>query len=152
PSPYEFGYALGEATGADTVEPELGTDFFADDGGAESADGFPPGCWVEDALDPSGTSPLWAVEKIRAVTGWELTPPTGGERKGEGISVFQPDTGVTEHAELVGNMIDQSRAHDFVDNRRGAVDPMNYAGNPGHGTGTASVVAGRGASGKMSGS
>lgn len=153
PSPFEFGYALGEVTAAITVEPELGVDFFSDDGGsAESVDNFPPGCWVDDNLDPSGAAPLWAVKKIGAPAAWVLTPPPGGKCKGEGVSVFQPDTGVANHTELAGGMIDQSRAHDFVDNRTGAVDPMNYAGNPGHGTGTSSVVAGRGASGKMSGS
>lgn len=151
PSPFEFGYALADATSAMTVEPELGTDFFTDDGGAESVDNFPPGCWVDEKLDPTAKQPFWAVEKIGAIAAWDLAPPPGGKQKGAGVSVFQPDTGVADHDELKGGMIDDTRAYDFVDSKAKAVDPLDYIGNPGHGTGTASVVAGRGVSKKMSG-
>jgi serine protease len=47
-------------------------------------------------------------------------------------------------------MINTALAYDFVANRKGAIDPMDYSGNPGHGTGTASVVASRDA-GKIAG-
>lgn len=94
---------------------------------------------------------MWAVKKIKAVEAWSIAPTPGGKSKGAGVSIFQPDTGVTDHSELLG-AVEQTQSHDFVDNRAGATDPMNYDGNPGHGTGTASVAAGRGASGKMSGS
>jgi hypothetical protein len=47
-------------------------------------------------------------------------------------------------------MVDASLNWDFVDNKRGALYPMNSRGNPGHGTGTASVVASR-VSGVMAG-
>lgn len=151
PSPFEFAHALADATGAVTAEPELGTDFFAEPE-AESVDGFQASCWVPDEQDPSLAQPLWAVEKIKAVAAWKTVPPAGGKAKGGGISVFQPDTGVADHTELGDGMLDLSRAYDFIRNKSSATDPLDYQGNPGHGTGTASVVAGRGMSGRMSGS
>lgn len=144
-APFELGYALADATGALTAEPELGTDFFVVPrrGEAEGLDNFPPGCWVDDAGDPTPEAPHWAVQKIKATEAWLLPPPAGGKAKGEGVRVFQPDTGVADHVELEAGMVDTARAYDFVEGKSGAVDPMNYSGNPGHGTGTASVVASR---------
>ena len=81
--------------------------------------------------------------KIKAADAWKLAPEPGGKAKGEGILVFQPDTGVADHVELEAGMIGTNLAYDFIENKKGAVDPMNYSGNPGHGTGTASVVASR---------
>jgi serine protease len=145
-SPFELGYALADATGALTAEPELGTEFFivpiTDDDPIESTGG-PFGCFVDPGKDPTSGQPLWAIQKIKAHLAWKLPPGSDGTSCGEGIQVFQPDTGVADHSELESGMIDASLAWDFVDNRRGAVDPMNYRGNPGHGTGTASVVASR---------
>ncbi|MEI4908484.1 hypothetical protein Q8G40_30845, partial [Klebsiella pneumoniae] len=40
-------------------------------------------------------------------------------------------------------MIGANLAYDFIGNKSGAKDPMDYSGSPGHGTGTASVVASR---------
>jgi serine protease len=145
-SPFELGYALADATGAVTAEPELGTDFYivpiTDDDPVESTGG-PFNCFVDGGKDPTPWQPLWAVSKIKAQQAWELPPRRGGTSRGEGILVFQPDTGVADHLELEDGMIDTSRAYDFVENKCGAIDPLNYRGNPGHGTGTASVVASR---------
>lgn len=151
PSPFEFAHAMADAAGALTAEPELGTDFYAEPE-AESVEGFQESCWVPDSRDPSSAKPLWAVEKIKAVGAWQTTPAAGGKSRGAGISIFQPDTGVADHTELGESMLDLSRAYDFLLNKPGAADPLDYEGNPGHGTGTASVVAGRGVSGRMSGS
>lgn len=152
-APFELGYALADATEALTAEPELGTDFFIvpRSGEAEGLDSFPPGCWVDEAGDPTAAQPLWAVKKIKAWDAWQLPPPSGGKARGEGVRVFQPDTGVADHVELESGMVDASLAFDFIANTAGAVDPMNYSGNPGHGTGTASAVASR-VAGTISGS
>jgi serine protease len=152
-APFELAYALADATGALSAEPELGTDFYLvprANNQLEGVDDFPPGCWVDAAQDPTPQRPHWAVQKIKATGAWNLAPKPGGKQKGEGIMVFQPDTGVADHVELEAGMINTVLAYDFVENRKGAVDPMNYSGNPGHGTGTASVVASRSA-GKVAG-
>lgn len=154
-NPFELSYAIGDAVGALTAEPETHADFFRvpsdGDPSIESVEDFPPGCWVPEAQDPTPTKPHWALDTIRAPTAWNLVPPAGGKARGEGVSVFQPDTGVADHIELEAGMLDLTRAHDFVANIPGAADPMNYSGNPGHGTGTASVVASR-AAGTIAGS
>jgi hypothetical protein len=153
-SPFELGYAIADATAAVTAEPELGTDFFPvppSDETAESVDNFPPGCWVDDKEDPTAAQPHWAIKKIKATDAWTLAPKPGGKAKGEGIRVFQPDTGVANHVELESGMVNTALAYDFIANKAGAVDPLDYDGNPAHGTGTASVVASR-ESGKIAGS
>lgn len=154
-APFELGYAIADATGAITAEPELGTDFYFAPRATEleGLEDFPPGCWVDEAGDPTQAQPLWAVKKIKAFDAWQVSPKPGGHAKGEGIKVFQPDTGVADHVELEAGMIGTALAYDFIDNKPGAIDPLNASGNPGHGTGTASVVASRHTSnGKMAGS
>lgn len=154
-SPFELGYAFAEATSALTAEPELGTDFYlaprSGDNQLEGVDDFPPGCWVDANQDPTKQQPRWAVQKIKASDAWEIAPKPGGKSKGEGILVFQPDTGIADHAELKGGMINTALAYDFIEDKKGAMDPLNDGGNPGHGTGTASVVASR-VNGKVVGS
>lgn len=146
-SPFELAYAMADASGAVTAEPETGAGFYvvreSAEPGLEGLDAFPPGCWVDQAGDPTPALPYWALDAIRARAAWETAPAAGGRARGEGISVFQPDTGVADHVEIEPGMLDLGRAHDFVADRPGATDPMNYGGNPGHGTGTASVVASR---------
>lgn len=152
PSAFEFGYAMADATGAVTAEPELGTDFYIPDhfDGGEQTESV-GGCWVDAGLDPTRDKPLWAVEKVRATAAWKLPPEAAGKAKGASVRIFQPDTGVADHSELGEGMLDLTDAYDFVEEKKGAHDPLDYRGNPGHGTGTASVVAGRGRSGRMSG-
>jgi serine protease len=153
-SPFELGYALADATDAVTAEPELGTDFYivprTGEQQLEGIDNFPPGCWVDPKDDPTGEQPHWAVKKIKAEDAWSLAPKPGGKAKGEGVLIFQPDTGVADHVELEPGTVDLNLAYDFINNKQGAADPMDYSGNPGHGTGTSSVVASR-ESGKIAG-
>jgi len=152
-SPFELAYAFADVSKALTAEPELGTDFYLmppADNRPESVDDFPPGCWVDAAQDPTPQQPHWAVQKIKATAAWALPPKPGGRPKGEGILVFQPDTGVADHVELESGMINTALAYDFIENRKGAIDPLNQGNNPGHGTGTASVVASR-VAGKIAG-
>jgi serine protease len=55
--------------------------------------------------------------------------------------VFQPDTGVVlQHIELPPKIADDPRAANLVEPHLRPVDPMKSGLNPGHGTGTASVV------------
>jgi serine protease len=149
---FELSYAIAEAAGAATAEPELGTNFFVmprEDGLEGAMEVL--GCWVPETQDIALDQPYWALDKINTRAAWDEPPAPGGKSKGEGIVVFQPDTGVADHDELEPGMLDLNRAHDFVADKPGAADPLNYEGNPGHGTGTASVVASR-VDGKIAGS
>jgi len=58
------------------------------------------------------------------------------------VVIFQPDTGVVEHHACLPPRIHlDPRAANFVEEGEPPVDPLTSSGNPGHGTGTASVVA-----------
>src|SRR5262249_4729737 len=120
-SPFELGYALADATNAVTAEAELGTDFYimprAGEQQLEGIDNFPPGCWEDPNDDPTGEQPHWAVKKIKAEDAWRLPPKPGGKAKGEGVMVFQPDTGVAAHVELEPGTVDLNLAYDFIDNK-----------------------------------
>lgn len=149
---FELSYAIADATGALSAEPELGTNFFVlpPEAGLEGAIEV-PGCWVPESEDITAAQPYWALDNIKARVAWATPPASGGTSEGQGICVFQPDTGVADHTEIEPGMLDLTTAHDFVAETSGASDPLNYSGNPGHGTGTATVVASR-IAGKIAGS
>ena len=88
------------------------------------------------------TNPEWSLELCRVKEGWALTPPTPqGRTRGEGIVIGHPDTGYTRHAELFDALprVRVGESFDFVLRTPDAIDPLE-AGNPGHGTTTASVI------------
>ncbi|UZE97469.1 S8 family peptidase [Alkalimarinus alittae] len=88
----------------------------------------------------------WAIKFSNFDSAWALTPPAGGKSKGEGIYVVHPDTGYTEHPELLdGGRVSTDRSLD-----RCFVGPYakyqtaheTYQGlvAPGHGTHTGTVM------------
>ncbi|WP_294535039.1 S8 family serine peptidase [uncultured Rhodoblastus sp.] len=147
---HELGRALAKATGARFVEPDLprvaAPDQTPREPGQENLEGldnFPLGCWspAEPALPPR-----WALEGMNLFAAWARSEALGRPARGEGIIIAQPDTGITKHPELAGvdvvaafNTLGDGPAND-------ATDPLQsgFALNPGHGTGTASVVVSRG--------
>lgn len=84
----------------------------------------------------------WSLARMNARAAWALEPPEGGTRFGEGVTVCHPDSGWAEHAEFDADAIAKDLAIDFVDGGSGE-DPLNYSGNPGHGTATGSVIVSR---------
>ncbi len=79
----------------------------------------------------------WAPELIKVKSAWNV-PPKHGLSLGEGIRIAHPDSGYTEHPELVEepNAIDTTTSRDFIDPVNG--DGLDLDGF--HGTGTASVM------------
>jgi hypothetical protein len=122
-----------------SCEPDLGIDAYRDPDEIvhrrpESAvvDRF---CWAQN---PVPENKMWALQTIRAPGAWAVSA-----KKGEGILVFQPDTGVADHDELQG-ALKLDLAADIMDGDNDPTDPLDPGtANPGHGTGTASVVASR---------
>ena len=99
--------------------------------------GFPPGCWVdpEPALE---STPAWAIDRMQVPAAWGFSEQAGRPSRGEDVIVAQPDTGITPHVELVG--VAFVPGFDVIDDDSDPTDPMTEIGNPGHGTGTASVL------------
>ncbi len=90
----------------------------------------------EDAPDDKA----WSLRKINVAEAWDLTPPAGGKRFGEGARICHPDTGWTLHDDLNG--LDLDTAWNVIDDSDNARDPKNSGAflNPGHGTATGSVI------------
>ena len=78
----------------------------------------------------------WAPDLIGVTEAWNLGSPQG-KIQGEGIRVAHPDSGYTNHHELVeiDEAIDVESGYDFVDDNADPVDEDGF-----HGTGTASVL------------
>jgi hypothetical protein len=137
-------YTIADAFDLRAVEPDLPTAFFPDVMRAPAAGGVVeesvtdvlPGCFVprEPALD---SDPTWALRQMRVPDAWQLSTDGGLPSRGDGVVVAQPDTGVTDHAELAG--VRRAGAYDVLDEDPDPADPL-VGLNPGHGTSTASVL------------
>ena len=107
------------------------------------------------ALEGDDPDRHWALKAIRAPEAWALTPPTGGRTRGEGVLIGQPDTGYTDHPELLpGEALDLLRDLDVLtggDEARAVLAGFPPLAFPSHGTGTASVAVSREA-GQITGS
>jgi subtilisin family serine protease len=136
---FDIGYGLADQLGLISAEPDLGIQVFRDPtpsqpGPVAEASVLSSLCWA-DGQAPE--DPLWAVKLTKLDRAWKLG-------QGEGVLVGHPDTGITSHAELAGDMFDLERAADIMDGDSDPTDPLAPGtANPGHGTSTASVLASR---------
>ncbi|AHC82326.1 S8 family serine peptidase [Pseudomonas putida] len=137
---FSMGYALTNALDLLSAEPDLGTGFYTEpvepgeEAATEALEWLEATCIVKKAPPPDRR---WALKSAGVVDAWALS-------RGAGIIIAQADTGITEHAQLGDEMLDKTRAYDFIDNDPNPTDPLSpKMGNPGHGTATASVLAGR---------
>lgn len=113
----------------------------------------PAGSAVPGAVEcaPGSEIGRWARDAIRCEEAWTVPAAPGGRARGAGVAIGHPDTGYTLHPNLGAAALDLTRDWDFIDDDDNARDPLPAPGaspwplaDPGHGTGTASVIAGRG--------
>jgi hypothetical protein len=133
---HDLAYALHDLPGADAAFYEDVYDGFtalAMDAGAPLADDYDP-----KATTPRWANRLWARRSVRADA--KNLPGHGGK----GVVIAHVDTGWHEHVELDVEALDLERSRNVLhaEAQAGAVDPLtNVPGfQPGHGTGTASVL------------
>jgi serine protease len=88
----------------------------------------------------------WSLSLCKVQNAWALQPPDPavGKGFGEGIVIGHPDTGYTQHAEIWAsdpsvNRLLWSEGYNFFEHTNSPTDLLN-GGNPGHGTGTSSVI------------
>ncbi len=138
---FAIAHDLRRDLGLISCEPDTGAQVFTD------PDPDPPAttegaildatCWVQ------GTPPEpkdWALTKANVHAAWVLAPG-----KGRGIVVAQLDTGIADHQELKQTHFDFSRSLNLIEGGRQPTDPLTSSmSNPGHGTGTCSVLASSG--------
>jgi serine protease len=133
---FSIAHELTALLGAVTVEPDLGSEFYQEpvppDAGPEGAlkDLFHGRCFV--AGDPP-TNRNWALDRAGVLRAFKAS-----SARGDGIRIAQPDTGVTRHAELSDVAI--ADGFNVLTGTSDPTDPLSGGGNPGHGTGTASVM------------
>lgn len=129
----------GRDAGRYEVQPDLGATVFRPD---RDEDPERRGRGTDRPELPGTDDPMWALRNLH-VPGVRNLP--GGT--GDGIIIGHPDTGYTLHAELGPDELDLTADRDVLDNDDDARDPLRkllgLIGNPGHGTGTASVLVSR---------
>ena len=134
-NPYDAAYALLAGSQFRSVEPDLPYTQFLSASAAASVSG---------SGSPS-TDQAWSLRNIRADQAWRIPALPPGKNDGRGVSVAHLDTGWTHHDDLDRPNFDPGhRIKDFIDPNSNAQDPLNYRGNPGHGTRTGSVIMSRG--------
>ena len=135
-NPYDAAYALLEASPFMlSVEPDLeNTQFF-----------LPSPTSPAGGSNPKLDDKAWALRNIRADQAWNIPAVPPGQKDGCGILIAHLDTGWTHHVDLDWVNFDTiGRTKDFIHPGGNAADPLNYKGNPGHGTSTGSVIMSRG--------
>lgn len=147
---FDLARAVRGISGAASVDPDLGTDYYdydppSRDRGPGGAPAGPESanltfwCWADDEDKPA--DPDWAIGSTRVPEAWAYSMLKNRPEKGRDIRVFQPDTGVVaDHGELGKDIHKRPGAANFVERNQAALDPMTGGRNPGHGTGTGSVV------------
>jgi subtilisin family serine protease len=142
---WEISYRLADALGDLAVEviPDLPSSLGAP----------PPAPEARPMPAPMADLPHeWALSSIRAQPAWGLSPPAGGAVRGAGIRIGHPDTGYVLHPDYELAVVDRGLDRDVIDGDDDATDPLEerFGYQPGHGTRTGSVIAGRG-SGTLTG-
>jgi subtilisin family serine protease len=99
---------------------------------------------TNDNHDQATRNPEWSLEAIRAKEAWKKFFPDPNKPPGYGIAVGHPDTGYQDHPELQGRIL-AGKGYDFLYNDNDAHDDLERPvaepiPNPGHGTGTASII------------
>jgi hypothetical protein len=132
-------YALREFTGVNYAEPMFAVSI--SDNPAWLKD---PAAVMKDGHLQESRNPEWSLEAIRAKEAWKKFFPDPNNPPGHGIAIGHPDTGYQDHPELDGRVLGH-KGYDFLYNDNDAHDDLERPAsepipNPGHGTGTASVI------------
>lgn len=142
---WDRAYALRDRGGFLRVEPDT------DDTVAEAQKRAAVAGCLWDAGVPAPADPAWSLNAMSVREARALAPPSGGRALGEGVRICHPDTGWTEHVDLDGVRIDRTASLNLMEGGSDARDPLGYGGNPGHGTGTGSVLVSDGGFGAAGG-
>jgi serine protease len=96
---------------------------------------------------PESADPAWSIKEVKVLEAWQRFP--ANKEPGEEVIVGHPDTGYSEHPEIISRLL-VNKGHDYVKDDPDARDDLDsgFLLFPGHGTGTSSViVSARGAQG-----
>jgi serine protease len=89
--------------------------------------------------------PEWSLELMKVPSAWQRFFPDGNKQPGQGVVIGHPDTGFQPNPEILPNLL-IDKGFDFLDMDPDATDSLEekppgvLIANPGHGTGTSSVI------------
>ena len=144
-SRWDLAYALRESGNFIQVEPDT------DDALDEANKRLAVGACLGDHGVPAPDDPSWSLRQMNLDKAWALPLPDGGKAMGEGVRICHPDSGWTDHIEIDPAQVDVAMSLNLVEGGSDAHDPLGYRGNPGHGTGTGSVLISSGGIGPVAG-
>lgn len=81
----------------------------------------------------------WPLMAMKVKAAWDRFT---AHRPGHGVRIGHPDTGYTQHPEIVDSRLHPTLGYDFEDDDADPLDPLTggILRSPGHGTATASVI------------
>ena len=150
---WELAYQLQQEPGIAHAEPNLIVpleNVAPDEGPASGVKSF----FGRKPL-PGSAPPEWSLDNIHVKEAWAQADNDHQPSRGEGILIGHPDTGYTKHVENWSNNPTERRllpqfgwdfwkndadATDDLDSALGSIFSAGFIGNPGHGTGTSSII------------
>ena len=98
----------------------------------------------DNRIAPESDDVNWCLKQLRVFEAWEQYFPDPNKLPGDGIIIAHPDTGYTNHPEIIDNLL-LEQGYDFIEGDNNATDELErpfgqVINNPGHGTSTASVI------------
>ena len=122
---FDFAYFLRDSLTLRSVEPDLAF-----------TSSYPGG--VVPPAQLIGTKAIdraWSLRNMNVPDAWKFSG-----QQGKGVLIGHPDTGYADHLDLDPARLQKNLGYDYVDKKANPEDPLNYTGQPGHGTATGSVI------------
>lgn len=93
---------------------------------------------------PESEEPEWSLKQMRVPEAWARFFPDSAKLPGQGVIIGHPDTGYQPHPEILPNLL-LGQGRDFLKDDSDPLDELEkplgvLIPNPGHGTGTSSVI------------
>ena len=107
---------------------------------------------TQGQIEEQSSDVEWSLKQLRVFEAWSRFFPDPKQPPGHDIIIGLPDTGYSEHPEIISNLL-LAKGYDFLKKDKDPKDelersPGEVLNNPGHGTSTASVaISPRGAQG-----
>jgi len=129
-NPYDLAYLLRDQLDLASADPDIP---FTENNDDENP---PPA----EIVGTCAMDRAWSLRAMRVPEAWEFSERKGQPPQGRGILIGHPDTGWTEHNDLDFGRLAKAIGWNFIDGNGNAIDPLDYRGNPSHGTATGSVI------------
>jgi serine protease len=97
-----------------------------------------------DEIAKESSDVTWGLQQMRVLDVWQKYFPDPNKLPGQGIIIAHPDTGYTQHPEIISNLL-LDKGFNYIKRTKDPFDTLEKSGgeiinNPGHGTSTASLM------------